>query len=53
MVVGERAQVLTYPGVGHAFARHGGATFDEDATEKADQATLAFLRKGLDPLGGT
>ena len=49
-VLGERAQVLTHPGVGHAFARFGGAGFNADAAERADQATLGFLRKGLEPL---
>jgi carboxymethylenebutenolidase len=45
--LGTRAQVLTYPGVGHAFARPGGAGFNQEATAQADRATLAFLRQGL------
>jgi len=45
--LGERARIILYPGVGHAFARRGGASFNESAARKADQATLAFLRERL------
>ena len=39
--------VMNYPGVGHAFARQGGATFDALSAERADKATLALLRTQL------
>lgn len=41
--IGPRAKVISYPGVGHAFARQGSTSFDRDAAERADCATLAFL----------
>jgi carboxymethylenebutenolidase len=37
----------THAGVGHAFARHGGATYVPQAAERADASTLAFLRQHL------
>jgi carboxymethylenebutenolidase len=39
----DRVSIRTYPGVGHAFARRGGASFDEAAAAQADSATLGFL----------
>jgi carboxymethylenebutenolidase len=41
--LGARAHVLTYPGVGHAFARRGGDGFNAEATSAADAATADFL----------
>ena len=40
--------VLTYPGVGHAFARRGGQGFDAASAERANDATTKFLRAHLD-----
>lgn len=48
--LGDRVAVLTYPGVGHAFARRGGAAFDGSSAARADAATLAALAGTL-PLG--
>lgn len=45
--LGGRAAVLTYPGVGHAFARRGGAGFDAASAARADAATLAALAATL------
>ncbi len=45
--LGKRAQTLSYPGVGHAFARRGGAGFDRDKAKQADRATLEFLETDL------
>lgn len=36
--------VMRYPGVGHAFARRGGAGFDAASAERADAATFALLK---------
>ena len=48
-VLGSRkgVDIIDYPGVGHAFARRGGTTFDRDAAAKADTATAAFLSRHL------
>ena len=40
-------QVLTYPNVGHAFARFASPAFNADAAMRADSATDAFLRETL------
>lgn len=40
---GERAAVVAHSGVGHAFARRGGATFDQAAADRADSLTLKLL----------
>jgi carboxymethylenebutenolidase len=37
--------VTTYPGVGHAFARHGSSAFDAASAARADAATLEILKK--------
>jgi carboxymethylenebutenolidase len=37
----------THAGVGHAFARRGGAPYVPQAAERADVSTLAFLRQHL------
>lgn len=37
--------VMRYPDVGHAFARRGGAAFNEQDAERADSATLALLEQ--------
>lgn len=39
--------IMDYPGVGHAFARRGGGTYNEAAATRADGATEAFLTKAL------
>lgn len=39
--------VLTYPHVGHAFARRGSAVYNSEAAKRADAATLALLNKDL------
>ncbi|WP_017183321.1 dienelactone hydrolase family protein [Sphingobium xenophagum] len=43
----DRVSVLRHPGVGHAFARIGGATFNPDAAGRANAATLALLDRKL------
>lgn len=45
--LGERSRILSYPGVGHAFARRGGAGYDQASAERAGRETLAFLGEGL------
>jgi carboxymethylenebutenolidase len=37
----------THAGVGHAFARRGGAPYVPQAAERADATTLRFLRQHL------
>lgn len=39
----DRAEVLVHPGVGHAFARLGGATYDAAAAARADARTMTLL----------
>jgi carboxymethylenebutenolidase len=41
------AQVFTYPGCSHAFARHGGAHYDKKAAELANGRTADFFRQHL------
>ena len=41
------ATVYTYPGCDHAFARVGGAHFDKNAADLANQRTAAFLAEHL------
>lgn len=41
-------EILDHPGVGHAFARHGGSGFDQRAADRANSATRAFLGRRLD-----
>ena len=41
------ATVHVYPGLGHAFARPGGAHYDKDAATVADRRTDAFLAENL------
>lgn len=41
--LGERASVIVHPGVGHAFARRGGAAFDQVATDRANGKTMELL----------
>ncbi len=45
--LGERGQVINHPGVGHAFARRGGAGFDAKAAGTADRATAILLAEAL------
>lgn len=40
---GDHAMVVIHPAVGHAFARLGGATFDQDAADKANTMTMDVL----------
>ncbi len=40
-------EIMSYPGVGHAFARRGGATLDPPSANRADSATMAFLARYL------
>lgn len=42
--LGERAMVVIHEGVGHAFARRGGATFDDAAAERANGLTMDLLQ---------
>jgi carboxymethylenebutenolidase len=41
-------EIIDHPGVGHAFARRGGAAFNPEAANKADAATAAFFSRHLD-----
>ncbi|MEO8523292.1 MAG: dienelactone hydrolase family protein [Caldimonas sp.] len=43
----ESAQVFTYPGCSHAFARHGGTHYDKDAAKLANGRTAEFFRHRL------
>jgi carboxymethylenebutenolidase len=40
-------EIMDHPGVGHAFARRGGAAYDEAAAKRADTATFAFFARHL------
>lgn len=40
-------QVYSYPGVGHAFARRGGASYDAAAAAFADRRTSEFIRTAM------
>lgn len=42
-------EVLVHPGVNHAFALPGGANWSAEAAQRANQASLAFLREHLAP----
>ena len=44
---GSKVTIIDYPGVGHAFARRGGASLNAAAANKADSATLDFLASEL------
>jgi carboxymethylenebutenolidase len=43
----ELTEVFTYPGCRHAFARHGGIHFDNDAAQLANSRTADFLKSHL------
>lgn len=43
----ENVTIVDHPGVGHAFARRGGAAFDAKAAERANAATAEFLETHL------
>ncbi|WP_324698859.1 dienelactone hydrolase family protein [Novosphingobium sp. RL4] len=43
----DRIEIMSYPGVGHAFARRDSQPFNASAAERADAATLALLRSEL------
>lgn len=47
MAASDLVTVLRFPGVGHAFARRGGATFDAASAERADKATADLLARVL------
>jgi carboxymethylenebutenolidase len=38
-----RVTIMEYDGVGHAFARSGGSSYDAASAKRADEATLEFL----------
>lgn len=40
---GNRVTIMEYGGVGHAFARLGGPSYDAASAKRADEATLKFL----------
>jgi carboxymethylenebutenolidase len=42
-----KAEIHTYPGKDHAFARVGGAHYDAEAAAQAHERTLAFFAKNL------
>lgn len=42
-----QVQAYSYPGCGHAFARHGGMSFDADAAALASGRTAGFLARHL------
>jgi carboxymethylenebutenolidase len=44
---GRLVTVLEYSGVGHAFARRGGAAFNQMAAQRADHATRTFVGNAL------
>ena len=41
------AQVFTYPGCSHAFARHRGKHYDKEAATLANGRTAGFLARSL------
>lgn len=41
--LGARAEIIVHPGAGHAFARRGGASFDQPAADRANERTMAAL----------
>jgi carboxymethylenebutenolidase len=43
----EFAEVFTYPGCSHAFARHRGIHFDKDAARLANRRTADFFQRHL------
>lgn len=43
----QKAQIYVYQGMDHAFARVGGAHYDQDAAELANARSLEFMRKHL------
>jgi carboxymethylenebutenolidase len=44
----ELVEVFTYPGCGHAFARHRGEKYDTAAANLANERTASFFKKYLD-----
>ncbi len=40
--------IHSYPGLDHAFSREGGAHYDADGAQLANERSLAFLRQALD-----
>jgi carboxymethylenebutenolidase len=43
----DKVTIHSYPGVDHAFARKGGANYDEAAAREANARTAAFLKQHL------
>lgn len=43
----DKAEVMLYPGVGHAFARSGGSGYDDASATRANDATRAFFERAL------
>uniref|UniRef100_A0A2A4Z1W2 Carboxymethylenebutenolidase n=1 Tax=OCS116 cluster bacterium TaxID=2030921 RepID=A0A2A4Z1W2_9PROT len=46
-VENELVTVMSYPNMGHAFARVGGGAYEEASAQRADKATEKFLRKEI------
>jgi carboxymethylenebutenolidase len=49
--LGNRALIMDYPAAGHAFARRGGASYDDSSALRANEATHQFLAAELGPSG--
>lgn len=47
----DQAQMMLYPGVGHAFARRGGSAYDARSAARANAATVGLLRSELAAAG--
>lgn len=47
---GDRVEVVVHPGVGHAFARTGGATFNKVAAARANAMTMDLLESLSQPI---
>jgi carboxymethylenebutenolidase len=45
--LGSNVTIISHPGVGHAFARRNGQTFNAEAAERADMATMKLLSAEL------
>ena len=43
----DNISIYNYPGVDHAFARHGGINFDAAASEMADERTMKCFSEYL------
>jgi carboxymethylenebutenolidase len=47
--LGSRVLIVNYPAAGHAFARRGGASYDESSARRANEATYQFFAAELGP----